>query len=228
MTPRELYQQARIEHYVRQANEFIRMGRYPAARKTVDLILSLDPENSMGAALQAQIDATLAGFLERHNGGRKDKSENSAAAGGGIVQSISSRRNGRRMRSELVLCVDQDERVLTSVGATLDRHGYWWLGAASYEEATGLVSGIVPDVVISEVNFECGPRGFDLFFWFRSNPAVKDIPFLFLATRIDQDTLLAGKRFGVDDFIAKPADGDVIAAAVAQVLQRRRQSDVAA
>jgi CheY-like chemotaxis protein len=228
MTPRESYQQARIEHYIRKTTEFIRMGRYPVARKTVDSILALDPENSEGVALRAQIDATLAGLLERRNGDVKGGVDEGGDPREGNVQSITSRRNGRRMRSELVLCVDQDERVLTNVGATLDRHGYWWLGAASYEEATGLLSGIVPDLVISEVNFETGPRGFDLFFWLRSNPAVKDIPFVFLATRIDQDTLLAGKRFGVDDFIAKPADGDVIAAAVAQVLHRRRQTDAAA
>jgi CheY-like chemotaxis protein len=228
MTPRESYQQARIEHYIRKATEFIRMGRYPVARKTVDSVLALDPENAEGVALRSQIDAILAGFMDRHNGNEKRKNEIDVDSGEGNVQSITSRRSGRRMRSELVLCVDQDERVLTSLGATLDSHGYWWLGAASYEEATGLLTGILPDVVISEVNFETGPRGFDLFFWLRSNPVVKDIPFVFLATRIDQDTLIAGKRFGVDDFIAKPADGDVIAAAVAQVLHRRRQTDAAA
>jgi PleD family two-component response regulator len=76
--------------------------------------------------------------------------------------------------------------------------------------------------VVSEVNFEAGPRGFDLFLWMRSTPSFKDIPFLFHATRIDRDILIAGKRFGVDDFIVKPADGEVIAAAVAQTLLRRK------
>ena len=113
-------------------------------------------------------------------------------------------------------CVDQDERVLTGLGTTLRRHGFRSMGAASYDEATEVLVGHVADVVVSEVNFEAGPRGFDLFLWMRSNPSYREIPFLFHAVHIDRDILIAGKRFGVDDFIVKPADGEVIAAAVAQ------------
>jgi len=203
MTPRETFHQAKIEHFVRRASEFVRMGRYPVARVTVDAILTLDPANGDGLALRSQIEALLTEISQRHAG--------------------NGQRNGHARRNELVLCVDQDERVLTGLGTTMRRHGYQWVGAASYEEALDALSKLVPDVVVSEVNFESGPRGFDLFLWMRSNPARKDIPFLFHATRIDRDILIAGKRFGVDDFIVKPADGDVVAAAIAQTLLRRKQ-----
>ena len=203
MTPRETFHQAKIEHFVRRASEFVRMGRYPVARKAVDTILTMDPANGDGLALRSQIEALLIEISQRHTG--------------------SSQRNGHARRNELVLCVDQDERVLTGLGTTMRRHGYQWIGAATYDEAVEALSKLVPDVVVSEVNFESGPRGFDLFLWVRSNPACKDIPFLFHATRIDRDILIAGKRFGVDDFIVKPADGEVVAAAVAQTLLRRKQ-----
>jgi CheY-like chemotaxis protein len=205
MTPRETYHQAKIEHFIRQASEFVRMGRYPRARKSVDAVLVLDPTNDDGMALRSQIENALEELSHRRPDG-------------------SFGQNGGRMRrGELVLCVDQDERVLTELGDTLRRHGYRFAGAGNYDEATELMSKFVPDLVISEVNFEAGPRGFDLFLWVRSSVASQVVPFLFHATRIDRDILIAGKRFGVDDFILKPADGEVVAAAVTQVLMRRRQ-----
>ena len=206
MTPRETYHQAKIEHFIRRASEFVRMGRYSQARNTVDAILALDASNGDGQALRSQIEMTLEELTHRHNG-------NGNGNGHG---------NGHTRRGELVLCVDQDERVLTGLGTTLRRHGYRCMGAASYDEATEVLAALVPDVVVSEVNFEAGPRGFDLFLWMRSDPSYKEIPFLFHATRIDREILIAGKRFGVDDFIVKPADGEVIAAAVAQTLLRRK------
>jgi DNA-binding response OmpR family regulator len=123
--------------------------------------------------------------------------------------------------------VDQDERVLTGLSSTLRRHGYRYYGAASYDEATEAMSTLAADLVVSEVNFDTGARGFDLFLWMRSIPPFKDVPFLFHATRIDRDILIAGKRFGVDDFIVKPADGEVIAAAITQTLARRKLPDFA-
>lgn len=203
MTPREMYHQARIEHFVRRAYELVRMGRYAQARRAVDAILAVDPSSGDGQALRSQIGTVLEDLSRRHTGN-----------GSG---------NGHAKRGELVLCVDQDERVLAGLGTSLRRHGYRSMGAASYDEATEVLAELMPDVVVSEVNFEAGPRGFDLFLWMRSNASYSGIPFLFHATRIDREILIAGKRFGVDDFVVKPADGEVIAAAVAQVLLRRKQ-----
>jgi PleD family two-component response regulator len=78
--------------------------------------------------------------------------------------------------------------------------------------------------VISEVNFENGPLGFDLYLWVRTNQATAGIPFVFLAMKIDRDTLIAGKKVGVDDFILKPLDADVVTASVIQCLSRKRGS----
>jgi PleD family two-component response regulator len=215
MTPRETYHQAKIDHFVRRASEYVRMGRWTVARKTVDAIFTLDPTNGEGGALRAQIDGALTDLAHRHNGNGHNGLEGN---GNG---------NARTKRGELVLCVDQDERVLTGLSTTLRRHGYRYYGAASYDEATEAMSNLAADLVVSEVNFDTGARGFDLFLWMRSVPSFKHVPFLFHATRIDRDILIAGKRFGVDDFIVKPADGEVIAAAITQTLARRKQPDFA-
>jgi DNA-binding response OmpR family regulator len=60
----------------------------------------------------------------------------------------------------------------------------------------------------------------------KTNSGNEDLPFLFLATRIDRDTLIAGKRFGVDDLILKPVDDDVVIASVINSLSRRKTMPV--
>jgi DNA-binding response OmpR family regulator len=120
----------------------------------------------------------------------------------------------KRGRRKLVMIVDQDERILTSLTESLRGYDLEAAGASSYKEAVATITKITPDLVISEVNFADGPAGFDLFLWIRTNSSTQGIPFLFHATRIDRDTLIAGKRLGVDDFILKPFDGDVVIASI--------------
>ena len=219
MTPHEQFRQAKIEHFLERAEDLRRMARFPAARRAVDLALALDPGNPPCLVIREEIDQILADMGHRGTGGGSVAGHESHLGDNG-----NGRQGGGLKRGELVLMVDQDEQVLLRFAASLRRHGYRFLGAGSYEEALEVLPLQRPDIVVSEVNFEQGALGFDLFLWMRTNVPFVETPFLFHATRIDRDVLIAGKRFGVDDFIVKPADDDVIAAAVAQSLLRRRQA----
>jgi DNA-binding response OmpR family regulator len=126
-------------------------------------------------------------------------------------------------RSELVLVVDQDERILMSLATSLRKYGFTALGAASFDEAVEAITRYAPSMIISEVNFEKGPVGFDLYLWIRNNGMLSTIPFLFLATRITRDMLIAGKRMGVDEFIVKPLDEEVVMASVLNCLWKRKR-----
>ena len=179
------------------------MARYNSARKIVEIVFAIDPENEEGKNLLSLVEENLFRINHRNNG---------ASAHG----------NGERRRTDLVLIVDQDERLLMSLTESLRRYGYAAIGAANYEEAIEVLGEVTPDVVISEVNFENGPRGFDLYLWVKTNAASTETPFLFLAARLDRDVLIAGKRFGVDDFILKPADNEVVTASIANCLARRK------
>lgn len=128
----------------------------------------------------------------------------------------------------LAVVVDQDERLLAHLALELPRHGYRLAGAASFEEATEILSLVSPDIVVSEVNFDAGSRGFDLFLWLRTHNVLSQTPFIFQATRIDSDVLLAGKRFGVDDFLLKPVDGAILAASATHAIHQRRPLPVSA
>ncbi len=204
LPPRERFLRAKADHFLRKAEECVQMARFGAARRYIGKAEEIDPEIAGGKALQTIIEGYLFEIQHRGNGNGTNGS--------------------RRRRSELVLLVDQDERLLATMGEALRKYGFQVLGAINYDEAVETMSLITPDVVISEVNFENGPRGFDLFQWMKNNLTSRSIPFLFLASRIDRETLIAGKRFGVDDFLQKPVDEGVVSASILNCLARRRPS----
>lgn len=213
LTPAEAFRRAKVDHFLQHARDYIDMGRYLAAMKALEMVFSLDRGNRDGEEIRAALEESMARMLNR--------SKNGSAA-----TKVDEAHPGKMRRMELVMVVDQDERLLASLTSTLHRYGFMAIGASSYEEAVETYSRAKPDVVISEVNFETGPRGFDLYLWLKTNAPSLNHPFLFLATRIDRDTLIAGKRFGVDDLIMKPVDDDVVIASVINCLSRRKAQAV--
>jgi PleD family two-component response regulator len=206
----EGYFRAKVEHYLQRAEGYIRTARFVPARETIETILSLDPENSAGKSLEKRLDYLLNSIL--HRGSQLLVSNN----GDGVDWT-------RPRRDELVLIVDQDDRLVELLVEHLRRHGLNVIASANFEEAIKTLSFVRPDLIISEVNFENGPEGFDLYLWIRTNAVMCEVPFLFLATRIDRDTLIAGKRLGVDDFVFKPVDQDVVMASIINCLSRRKK-----
>lgn len=211
LTPAESFRRAKVDHFLQHVRDYVEMGRYLAGLKTLDTVFGLDASNEEGRVLKGTIDDLVAHLLKRTTNGKGDN-----AAEGHV----------RPRRSDLVMIVDQDERLLTSLTGTLRRYGFMAIGASSYEEALETYSTFRPEVVISEVNFETGPKGFDLYLWLKTNAGNQDVPFLFLATRIDRETLIAGKRFGVDDLIMKPVDDDVVIASVINCISRRKSAQL--
>lgn len=207
------FKQAKIEHYLQRAEEYLQMGRYATALNTLKMVYKLDENNSSAHSLQKRIEYFLSTFApEGHTSDRP-----------GEHNEISEVHRKRR-RSEIVLIVDQDERVLTSLVGTLRKYGFRAIGAGSYGEAVDAVAKYTPDMIVSEVNFENGSVGYDLYLWVRTNAAMHDTPFLFLATRIDRDTLIAGKRLGVTDFILKPLDEELVVASIVNSFSRSRRN----
>lgn len=198
-----------MEHFLGRAQEFVQMGRYLAAKKPLENVLSLDPGNGTGRALQQSIEQSLASLSRR--------ADRLLDAGLALADDPAPRR-----RQELVMIVDQDERLLLTLSASLRRHGFRVVSAGNYKEAVDALSFMSPNLIVSEVNFENGPVGLDLYHWVRTNSRNQDVPFLFLATRVDREMLIAGKRLGVNDFILKPLDEDVVNASIVSCLSRSK------
>jgi CheY-like chemotaxis protein len=206
LSPKEAFRIAKIEHWLDRARECIQMSRYHAAIKALEPISHLDPTNQEAVELRRNAEESLKAALRRSNGEAKE------------LNGLHSSRH-----SELIMIVDQDERLLTALTGTLHRFGFRTIAADSYEEAMETLAVARPDLVISEVNFEAGPRGFDLFLWLKTNGQHNSTAFMFLAARLDREALIAGKRFGVDDFLLKPVDAEVVATMAASCLSRNKK-----
>jgi PleD family two-component response regulator len=207
LSPRESLRRAKVDLYLERATDYRDMGRYAIAQRTVETVFALDPENQEALRLRESIKNELERLTHRTNGHDRDPGENGTR---------------RPRRGELVCVVDQDERLLLSLNQSLRRVGFDTVCAGTYEEAIDLLEQFTPDIILSEVNFESGPRGFDLYLWVKTTQRLHDVAFLFLAMHLDREVLIAGKRFGVDDFILKPVDDDVVIASVLNCLARRR------
>ena len=205
LTPDE-FRRAKAEHFLEHAEACLGMSRFSAAREAISKAAELLPDAEPHRELSRVVAERLERLLHHRNG-----------KGNGLQEPRSPRE-----RPKTVLLVDQDERVLTSLSRSLQREGLETVGASSLEEALAVLAMVQPDIVVSEVNFANGPEGLELFHRIRSSGGLSATAFIFLAARLDHDTLVAGKRFGVDDFIAKPADDDLVVASIHNCLARRR------
>ncbi|MEO8167862.1 MAG: response regulator [bacterium] len=202
------FRKAKLDHYLGHSENLYRMSRFHAALEKLSTVFNVEPGYQPGLILQKQIEQSLGelSFSEYYpTNGHQFKSAK---------------------RRELILVVDQDERVLTVLTETMRKYGFAALGAATFDEAIEALGKFKPALIISEVNFENGPVGFDLYFWIRNNSELSTLPFLYLATRVTREMLIAGKRMGVDEFILKPLDEEVVMASVINSLTRRRKKAV--
>lgn len=201
------YHQAKVEHYLARVEELIEMARYTSAQKLLHTVSTLDPGNPVAGEQLKRIHAY---FESLHAAG-----VSAYRTGNGLIH--------HTRRKELVLVVDQDERILTALASTLRMYGFGAIGAGTFDEAVEALSDFKPSLIISEVNFENGPVGYDLYLWVRHSEELQSIPFLYLATRVTREMLIAGKRMGVDEFIVKPLDEEVVMASVLNSLSRRKK-----
>ena len=224
LDPRQVFIQAKVEHFLRRAEEFASMARFASALRATEPVLTLDPQNKECISLRRNMQEQLDRLRQRMNGenGGKGSNGTQGSIDGAGSADLHDAHAHRKSHPDLVLLVDQDEELLVSLTASLRRSGFETISAGTYEEAMELLTVTRPDLIISEVNFETGSRGFDLYLWVKTSALTADIPFMFLAARLDRDLLIAGKRFGVDDFILKPVDDGVVIASIQNCLARRR------
>ncbi len=120
-----------------------------------------------------------------------------------------------------VLVVEGDESLLLELTFQLRSNFYAVIAAGNLDEALSCLKTATPDVVISETEFGGEQAGFDLYECIRSATATRHVPFIFLTAGLDRTALLIGKRMGVEEFLEKPVDYDLLLAILAGRLPAR-------
>ncbi|MBA4311215.1 MAG: hypothetical protein C0417_01155 [Chlorobiaceae bacterium] len=120
-----------------------------------------------------------------------------------------------------ILVVDEDEQTLLHITSALRSNHFAVIGANNIEEALSCLKIATPNVIISESHFRSGEAGFELYDFIRGNSFLRTIPFVFITGSLDRITLLIGKRLGVDEFVPKPIDYELLVAIISGKIHRR-------
>lgn len=83
----------------------------------------------------------------------------------------------------------------------------------SGEQLLRFLDRVQPDMILLDV-FMPGMNGYETLSAIMKNPKIKDIPVIFLTSKIDTDSERLGFRLGAKDFIKKPFDNEIMLARV--------------
>jgi DNA-binding response OmpR family regulator len=100
--------------------------------------------------------------------------------------------------------------------------GYQVLAAGDGREALDLLKSVTPQLIVADVMM---PRinGWDLFERIRNDPLLCLIPFVFVTSRTDDESIQKGKGLGAEDYLTKPFKAEELEASIRGKLIRAAQ-----
>jgi len=124
----------------------------------------------------------------------------------------------------VILSLDDDRNFLLLIERLLEKHGYLCLNTTSGEEALNLLENFTPDLVLCDIAFgQKYMNGFMFYEKFRSIDKFSSVPFIFISALNQKDLIRTGKRIGVDDYLTKPVENDVLLATIEGRIRRTRE-----
>jgi len=123
-----------------------------------------------------------------------------------------------------VLLLDDDNAFLAIIKDVLSESGFTCVAMNSGEDGLKVLESFTPDIVICDIDFgKPKMNGFTFFEKFRAIDRLIDVPFVFMSG-LDQDIVVrAGKQMGVDDYLTKPFDAEMLIATIEGKLKRSRE-----
>lgn len=120
-----------------------------------------------------------------------------------------------------VLIVDDSPTYLNALAEQLRKDGHDVVLAGSGEEALELLAVELVDAIILD-RLMPGIGGLEACRRIRSNPAQQHIPVMMLTARADRDAQSQGMAAGVDEFVEKSPELDILRVRLHALLRRRR------
>jgi two-component system, OmpR family, phosphate regulon response regulator PhoB len=119
-----------------------------------------------------------------------------------------------------ILIVEDEPAIQEVLKFNLGLHGHEVVVAGSAEEATRLLHGPLPDLILLDWMLP-GLSGVDLAKKLRADTRVKDIPIIMLTARAEERDKVLGLEIGADDYITTPFSPRELMARIKAVLRRR-------
>ncbi|MEM8949983.1 MAG: response regulator transcription factor, partial [Pseudomonadota bacterium] len=123
-----------------------------------------------------------------------------------------------------ILVVEDEPDLRRMIVDELTDEGHVTIEAGNGREGLEKVAAEMPDLVLSDITMP-QMNGYQFLRAFKENhPEHAQTPFIFLTALANRDDELKGLRLGVDDYISKPIDFDLLLARVELGLRRHRAS----
>lgn len=119
-----------------------------------------------------------------------------------------------------ILCIEDETDIRELLDEELSSAGYEVVSARNGSEALEKLTSFVPDIIVSDISMP-EMDGYELLESVRSQyPQLADAPFLFLTAFSSREEELKARTQGVDDFISKPVDFDLLLSVLASRLEQ--------
>jgi len=130
------------------------------------------------------------------------------------------------MSAKNVLVIEDDEIVARTIERSLRGEEFKITVANSGIEGLKIARKIIPDIVILDVVMP-GMDGYTVCREMRADPALQDVPILFLTAKIKDEDKIAGFNAGADDYLSKPFNIDELILRVRAILRRSQRARAA-
>lgn len=119
-----------------------------------------------------------------------------------------------------LLVVDDDRMILNLVEAALRKAGYTVTTASDGLTALEKIGAETFDLLLTDWNMPGGVSGVNLLQTIRKDPRFENLPAMFLTGRRDKADVQKALQLGVDDYLVKPVDYDLLLAKVEALLEK--------
>lgn len=120
-------------------------------------------------------------------------------------------------RAKRILLVDDDTAIRELYRQALRAENHVIIEAANVHEALRIIDNDIPDLIILDILFP-GGSGLDVATRIRQQPRTMGVPILVLSVLEDQE---AGYRAGVDRYLVKPVDTELVLREVHALLEQK-------
>lgn len=123
----------------------------------------------------------------------------------------------------VILIVDDDEALLNILSTELRQHNYKIITSTNVQDALTLLQKNSVDLVLCDIKFPDNQMdGFSFFTQVQKNPVLNRIPFILMSALGDGGIIRSGKQLGVDDYLTKPLDMDMLLSVIEGKIRRFR------
>jgi len=127
-----------------------------------------------------------------------------------------------------ILVIEDEPQMRANIVTIIEMEGHRALAADNGRKGLALAQAETPSLVICDLMMP-DMNGHDVLAILRSEPATRNMPFIFLTARGEKSDLRKGMNLGADDYLTKPISVDDLVAAINIRLKRRQdqRSDAA-